>query len=94
MTGLFWLALHIAFIFAIPAVAAAFIGKKLNVYFGISWAQFALLFFSFILSWAIMAQQYSKKTKIMREIDAQLQQARANAAKTNPDSLYLTDPQK
>ncbi len=93
MTGLFWLALHIAFIFAIPAVAAAFTGKKLNVYFGISWAQFALLFVSFVLSWAIMAQQYNKKTKAMKVIDEQIKQAREKISKTNPDSLYLTDPQ-
>jgi len=94
MTGLFWLALHIAFIFAIPAVLAALIGKKLNTVLGISWMQFALLLVAFISSWGIMAHQYEKKTKAMKEIEEELKIARAKVAKESPVSLSLTDPQK
>lgn len=79
ITGFFWLALQIAIIFAVPAVAAALIGKALNSYFSTTGLQYALLLFALILSWGIMAHQYQKKTRELKDIETRLKEARAAA---------------
>ncbi len=79
ITGFFWLALQIAIIFAVPAVVAALAGKALNTYFSTSGLQYALLLFALILSWGIMAHQYQKKTRDLKDIEDKLKAARATA---------------
>lgn len=76
VTSFFWLALHIAFIFGIPAVLAAFIGNKINSIYNIKGVEFLLLFFAFVLSWAIIAREYKRKTKILNDLDAEIKEAR------------------
>ena len=80
ITGFFWLALQIAVIFAVPAVAAALIGKALNSHFSTTGLQYALLLFALILSWGIMAHQYQKKTRELKDVETRLKEARAVAA--------------
>jgi uncharacterized membrane protein YfcA len=80
ITGFFWLALQIAIIFAVPAVVAALAGKALNTYFSTTGLQYALLLFALIFSWGIMAHQYQKKTRALKDIETRLKEARTVAA--------------
>jgi hypothetical protein len=79
VTGFFWLAFNTIFIFGIPAILAAFVGKKLNMILSMQGIQFALLFFAFFGSWAITIHLYRKKLAILRTMDAEIKQARLAA---------------
>lgn len=76
VTSFFWLALYIAVIFGVPAVLAALVGNKINSVYNTKGFEFILLFFAFVLSWAIIAREYKKKTRILNDLDSQIKEAR------------------
>jgi hypothetical protein len=76
VTGFFWVALSTVFVFGIPALIAVYAGKKLNTVFGLDIMQYVLLFFAFVISWGIVAREYNKKTKVLKELREQILKAR------------------
>ncbi len=75
-TRIFWLMFEMVFIFGIPAVAAIFIGKKINnLENTINWI-IVFLFVAFFLSWLIVGIRYQKVTAQMKELDLQIKEAR------------------
>ncbi len=81
VTNFFWLALYTAFIFGIPAVIAIFVGNKINEFYGVNSAHFVMLFLAFILSWIIVAIEYKRKTKILKDLNEKIKQARLTEKK-------------
>ncbi len=81
VTGFFWVALSTIFIFGVPALIAVYAGKALNTAFDLDIMQYVLLFFAFILSWGIVAREYKKKTKLLRDLRAQILKAREDEGK-------------
>jgi len=66
ITGIFWFSLEIAIIFAIPAVIAAVIGKKL---FEGGLGLIVVMFVAFIFSWTVMGLRYKRLNKLMKQLD-------------------------
>lgn len=66
ITGIFWFGLEIAVIFAVPAVVAALVAKRLLG--GGVWV-FACLAVAFIFSWIVMAFRYKQLSKKMKALD-------------------------
>lgn len=66
ITGIFWFGLEIAIIFAIPAVIAAVVSKRLLG--GGMWV-FISLAVAFIFSWTVMAFRYKRLSKKMKALD-------------------------
>ncbi len=66
ITGIFWFGLEIAIIFAVPAIFAALIGKKLIG--GGVWLIF-LMTVAFIFSWTVMGLRYKRLNKRMKKLD-------------------------
>jgi tryptophan-rich sensory protein len=69
VTGFFWLGLQIAVIFAIPAIAAALIGKELALKFSNKNLTTYLLLISFVFSWSIVIFIYRSKARKLKEIE-------------------------
>jgi len=66
ITGIFWFGLEIAIIFAVPAIIAALVGKKL---LGGGAFLFALMVLAFLFSWTVMALRYRQMSKKMKKLD-------------------------
>lgn len=85
-TGFFWLGLHIAIIFAVPAIAAVLIGKFLNHKYDASNWTTVLLALTFIGSWVVVGFMYKKKSKILNEIESQIRDLRISEENQNNKS--------
>ena len=81
MTGFFWLGLQIAVIFAIPAITAAIVSKKIALQTGFKGATTIGLGISFIISWIIVIYIYRKKAKKMKEIEDKIRTLRKQEIK-------------
>jgi len=66
-TKIFWLALSIVFIFAVPAFAGAFLGLKLDALYQTGRKiTLTILIFTFIFSWLVVIREYLKLSKKLR----------------------------
>jgi len=70
ITGFFWLALKIAFIFGIPAFIGAYLGRKIDKA-NESGFTFTVIFLvvAFIVSWVFVYFEYKKISKKTKEIE-------------------------
>jgi Flp pilus assembly protein TadB len=66
ITGIFWFGLEIAVIFAVPAVIAALVAKRLLS--GGVWV-FVCLAIAFVFSWTVMAFRYKRLSQKMKALD-------------------------
>ena len=75
ITKIFWLGLHISFIFAIPAVIGVFVGKEMDNIFntGNKITTF-ISFLTFIFSWFLVFIKYNKLNKKLKEINKNIKE--------------------
>lgn len=78
-TKIFWLGLHISFIFAIPAVIGVIAGKYLDEFFntGNKITTFVLLF-TFIFSWILVFIKYNQLNKKLKGISQKIKESKKN----------------
>lgn len=70
ITKIFWLCLQISFIFAIPAVAGAILGVKLDTIYGTGrFITTVILMMMFVFSWVLVIMKYLKLQKKLKEIN-------------------------
>lgn len=68
-TKIFWLGLETSFIFAIPAIAGVFIGKKIDSWYNTNGlALVATLLVTFVFSWVVVLARYYRLNKKLKEI--------------------------
>jgi uncharacterized membrane protein (DUF485 family) len=80
-TRIFLIMLEMVFIFAIPAIAAVYFGKKLSaINSTLNWSAIFLLV-AFVISWTVVAWQYRKQTRILNDLTAQIKKAREEETK-------------
>lgn len=97
ITKIFYLGLKIALIFAIPAVIAVLLGKRIDASYGHD-KKFSIIFlaFAFVLSWWITISMYRKLARKIKAIENQIkekksqegslgQTAEINNPNNNPD---------
>lgn len=72
-TRLFLMMLEIAFIFAVPALIAVLLGRKLESMSG-SNAKFTIIFLiiTFVFSWIVVVIRFRKANKALKEINAEI----------------------
>lgn len=72
-TGVFWLGIHIAFIFAVPAALGAFLGVYLdNLYKTGKSITIAILTITFISSWVVTTFKYRKASKELMALEEKI----------------------
>ena len=75
VTKIFWLGLHISFIFAIPAVIGVFVGRQIDDYFQTgNKLTTIILFFTFFFSWFLVLMKYNKLNKKLKEINKKIKE--------------------
>lgn len=79
VTKIFYLGLKIALIFAIPALIAVFVGKKLDLIYGTGKnITYSFLAFAFILSWTMTIMMYNSLAKKIKKIEKDISIAKQN----------------
>lgn len=73
ISKIFWLALQIALIFAVPAVLGALIGKKLQDAYGLG-QNFTLfvLIGTFVFSWLVVIIMYNHLSKKIKKVEKEI----------------------
>ena len=69
--------LEMVFVFAIPAVGAIFLGRKMSA-INPNWNWSAIfLAVAFVLSWVVVIMQYQKQSKLLNDLTQKIKEARA-----------------
>lgn len=80
----FRMMLEVAVVFAVPAVIAVVVGKRLDTGSSSQWLVVCLAV-AFIFSWSIVIRMYTKLSREAKEIDALVRAARAQQPPASAD---------
>jgi uncharacterized membrane protein (DUF485 family) len=84
-TRLFFMMIEIAFVFAIPAAAAVFVGKKLETAYPSNTNITAfLLVGTFIISWTVVIFRFRRASRALKNISADIEREKGKGVADEP----------